>query len=187
MIHTSLVLSLQSSMANAAESAHSAHSNEIPTVIIWQFVNLAILFSALIYLLKDSVKKSFADKKTEFLAQAEKSKAAQAEAEKSYLEIKQKLDQFNLSANGSVSRARDEAQELRKQMVSDAKNQAQRLKEEATSSAKNESLRAQRKLHSQVVADVLNMARTVLSKDIGSNDHQKLQSDFSKNIQVVNP
>ncbi len=167
--------------------AASAHGNEIPSVTLWQIVNLAILFTALIYLLKDSVRNQFASKRSTFLAEAEKSKAAQHEAEKTYLEIKIKLEEFNSSVEASLARARKEAQDLGQQIIADAKAQALRIDEEATNSNKNENLKAQLRLHSQVVSDVIGMARSVLSKDIGSSDHQKLQNDFSKNIQAVSP
>ncbi len=173
--------------AKAADSAHGAHSNEIPSVVIWQFINLAILFGALIYLLKDKIKATFVERRAQFLAEAEKSKAAQVEAEKGYLEIKKRLEQFNASVDMSLVKARSEAEELKKQIITDTKMQAQRIKDEAFMMAKSEALRAQRQLHQQVANEVLAMARTVLSKDIGTSDHQKLQSDFSKNIQVVNP
>ncbi|MEK6774845.1 MAG: ATP synthase F0 subunit B [Bdellovibrionota bacterium] len=163
------------------------HANEIPFVTVWQFINLAILFSVLIYLLKDNVRKFFSDKRTVFLTEAEKSKVAQAEAEKGYLEIKKKLEDFNRGVETSSLRARTEAQELKKQMISDAKSQAQKIKDEALVSAKNETMKAQRKLHQQVVSEVISLSRAVLAKDIGNVDHQKLQSEFSKNIQAVNP
>lgn len=171
----------------SAAFAASAQGNEIPSVTLWQVVNLAILFTALIYLLKDTVKNQFATKRSTFLAEAERSKAARHEAEKTYLETKKKLADFNSSVEASLARARKEAQELALQITADAKAQAVRINEEAMISNKNENLKAQRRLHSQVVSDVIGMARSVLSKDIGSSDHQKLQNDFSKNIQAVSP
>lgn len=182
-----LFLSFYGLAVQATEGAHGAHSNEIPSVVLWQFINLSILFVALVYLLKDKVRATFADRQRLFLAEAEKSKVAQAEAERGYLEIKKRLEQFNAGVDSSVLKARSEAQDLKNQMITESKTQAQKIKEEAVLTAKNESLRAQRKLHSQIVTEVLGMARNVLAKDIGTNDHQKLQSDFSKNIQAVNP
>jgi len=166
-------------------AAGGGHSNEIPGVILWQVVNLGILLGALVYFLKDTVIKAFADKRTAFLAEFEKSKAAQATAEKSYLDVKAKLEELNRTANQSVSKAEKEAEEMKKLMIADAKSAAAKVREESQRAAMHDTSKAQRNLQIKIATEAISAARSILSKDIGSSDHQKLQSDFTKNIQAV--
>ena len=174
-------------IAGASGAEHGAHSNEIPQTVLWQFLNLAILFGGLFYYLKDSVVQTFSKRREVFLVQAEKSKAAQKSAESEFLDIKHKLDILNSTANESISRARAEANDLKEKLLKEAQAASERIRKDAEETIKVEAEKALQHLKVQVILDAIAAARTVLSKDIGSSDHQNLQNEFTKNIQVVSP
>lgn len=171
----------------AAHGEHEAGPVEIPRVVLYQLINVVIMFGALYYFLKDVVVKVYADRKANYLAAAQKSQAAREEAEKQFVDIKHKLDQLETSESESLSRARAEANDMKHALIKEAQEAAARIKNEAEQTAKIEILKAQMHLREQLLKDSLDAAKAVLSKDIGSADHQKLQSEFVNKVQAVNP
>lgn len=185
VVTTLIVLLVQVSLAS--DAAHGAHSNEIPSIIIWQVINLGILFAIIYKYTKQPIVDFFGSRQKDYLAQAEKSQALFKDAEKEYLDIQHRLEALKSSTDDSIKKAQQEAIELKNQMIKDAEEMASRIKEEAKQTAKIESQKVYQKLHDKIVTEAITAARSVLTRDIGAQDHQKLQSDFNKNIEVVNP
>jgi F-type H+-transporting ATPase subunit b len=182
------LLVLGASCAYAA-SGHDEHGGEIhvPKVVLYQAINVVLLFGGLIYFLKATVVKFYADRKAAYLAAAQKSQAAREEAEKQFVDIKHKLSQLESTTDESISRARAEAADMKHSLVKEAQEAAARIKHEAEQTAKLEVQKAQTHLREQLLKDSIAAAKAVLSKDIGSADHQKLQSEFVNKVQAVNP
>lgn len=185
-LFSAILVTLASYMAFAAD-AHGAHSDEVPSMVKWQAINLAILGVILYKYGKQPVVDFFQARQTDYLKQAERSKILFQDAEKEYQDIEQRLKTLNTTAGDSVEKARVEADALRKQMISDAQATAARIKDDAQATAKLESQKTTLKAKQDIVLQALNTARQVLTTDIGSQDHQKLQSEFNKNIEAVNP
>lgn len=182
------LLALGASSAFAA-SGHGEHGGEIhvPRVVLYQVINVILLFGGLYYFLKNVVVKFYADRRATYLAAAQKSQAAREEAEKQFADIKNKLDKLESSAEESVSRAKAEAADMKNSLIKEAQEIAARIKNEAEQTAKIEVQKAQTQLREQLLKDSIDAAKAVLSKDIGSADHQKLQSEFVNKVQAVNP
>lgn len=173
--------------SRAASEAHGAHSNEIPGYVLWQVINLVILGAILYKYGKQPVRDFFNARQSTYLKEAEKSRAIFAEAEKEYADIQVRLETLISKADESISQAKIDAEEMKKQMISDARTVAARIKEEALIAAKLEGQKTTIKAKNDIVLQALMNARSVLTKDIGGQDHQKLQSDFNKNIEAVSP
>ncbi len=175
------------SLGALAEGHGGAHSDEIPGYVMWQVINLTILAVALYKYGKDPIRDYFKNRQAEYLKQAEKSRAIFLEAEKEYADVKIRLETLSSTADTSIEKAKLDADELKKQMIADARAAAVRLKEEAQVAAKLEAHKATVKAKNEIVLQALSGARHVLTTDIGGQDHQKLQSDFNKNIEAVSP
>ena len=183
---TVAMISLFSSISGAASS--SGHdSNEIPGFVLWQFVNLIILGGLLYKYGKKPVADFFAARQSEYLKQAEKSKVLFQLAEKEYADIKSRLEHLKQTAESSVQKAKQDAEDIKKQMVEEARSTAARMKEETQVMAKLEAQRTNLKAKNELVLQVLSSARQVLTSDVASQDHQKLQADFNKNLEAVSP
>lgn len=181
-----LLVFLTSYMAFATE-AHAALSNEIPAMVKWQVINLAILGAILYKYGKQPMVDFFQARQTDYLKQAEKSKVLFQEAEKEYQDIEQRLKTLNATAADSIEKAKKDADGVRKNMVVEAQVAAIRIKDEAQTTAKIEAQKTTLKAKQDIVLQSLMTARQVLTTDIGSQDHQKLQSEFNKNIEAVSP
>jgi F-type H+-transporting ATPase subunit b len=191
-IKSTFFLMLISTAALAAEQAseHAIehHETGIPTAtIFWQAFNLFFVILIVIYATRKSLPEFYRQRQAGYVASAKKAEQAQFEAEKHLLDIKHKLEHLNTSYDESVARAHAEAADLRKQLIADAQEQARRVRTEAEITVKVEMQKAQRDLREHFVKDSISMARKVLSQDIASADHQKLQTEFTKNIEAVSP
>lgn len=181
-LFTSLLFILLPAISIASSEAH--HSEGIPKVVIYQFINVAILVAGIIYFAKDGVVAFFADRKAAYLAAAEKSAQAREAAEKNFAELNLKLSQLNSSREDAIKRARENASEMKQQIISEAALVSKRISDEARLTAKLEIERAQRELRNQLLKDSIEAAKMVLSKDINAADHEKLQKDFASQVGV---
>lgn len=174
-------------MSSFALAEGGSHQAGIPHSVYWQTLNLVILFGGLIYFIKDTLKKLFSDRQKTFVETAQKSKKAEEEAEKQLLDIKHKLDMLNSTKEESLARAKAEAVDHKKNLMQEAQTVAERIKKETKESVRLEGQRAFNQLKKQTIEESIAMSRKVLVTDIGAQDHQKLQNDFSKNLSGVNP
>jgi F-type H+-transporting ATPase subunit b len=181
-----LTLGTSVAFASGDQGGHGSPI-EVPRVVLYQLINVVVLFAALVYFLKGTVVKFYADRKANYLAAAQRSQTAREEAEKQFIDIKHKLSQLESSEDESLSRAKAEATDMRRSLIKEAQEAAARIKNEAEQTAKIEIQKAQTHLREQLLKDSLAAARAILSKDIGSADHQKLQSEFVNKVQAVNP
>lgn len=181
-----LILTLASASA-LAEAAHGAHSNEIPKFVIWQVINLIILGAILYKVGRKPLQGFFNARQTDYLKQAEKSRMIFQEAEKEYADVKTRLETLTSTADSSIEKAKRDAEDVRKQMIADAKLLATRIKDEAQTTAKIEAQKTTARAKNNIVLQALAGARQVLTTDIAGQDHQRLQSDFNKNIEAVSP
>lgn len=173
-------------IANAASDAH--HGGGIPVATIgWQVFNLTIVFGIIYYFTRKTIPEIFRQRQETYLHSAKKAEQAKLEAEKQYNEIKHRLENLQSTKEESLARATAEAADLKRQILKEAQDQTKRIKDEASVTVKIELQKAKRDLHEKFVKESVGMARQVLSKDIGSSDHQKLQSEFARNIEAVSP
>lgn len=168
-----------------AEGGH--HSEGVPKVVYWQALNLVILFSVLIYFVSGTIKKLFNDRYEMFLESAKKSKLAEEKAQRELIDIKHKIDMLSSGREESLARARAEAADHKNNLIQEAKSTASRIRKEGQEMAQLEAQRAFFNLKQSAVQESINQSRKVLTTDIGAQDHQKLQNEFSKNIAGVHP
>lgn len=174
---------LASSVAVAASGAH--HGDGAPIQVYWQAANVLIILIGGYYLVGKKIIATFPDRRAAFLKESEKSKAIQQEAEKKLLDIKHRLTLLENTAAESVERARAEAADMRNQLIVEAKQFAEKIRREAEAAAQIEIASAKRSLHEEVVKESVRQARELLKKDVAQSDQQRLQDQFSTQIEGV--
>ena len=161
-------------------------SMEIPVkTIVYQTINLSILFGGLVYFLRQTIKDVFAARASNFVAAANKSEEAKAQAEQSFVDIKHKIDVLEANRDETIARANAEASDMRARLLADAKELASKIQAEAKIAADGEIMRAKSELQEKFIAETISTTRALFQKDIGVQDHQKLQSDFVHKIEAV--
>ncbi len=179
----SFILILLPIFAFAAEHGAEHHAEGVPKVVLYQFINVAILVVGLFYYAKDPIIQFFSNKHSSYILAAQKSAAAREQAEKQFLEIKNKIDHLAKNEADSLARARAHAEEMKQQILAEAKEVSARIQADAQMTVQLETKKAERELREQLLKDAVQAAHLVLAKDIGSQDHQKLQGDFTKSIE----
>lgn len=162
---------------------HAEHVIEIPSkTIFWQVFNLTIMFAGIIYFTKNQIKAAFLARRESYIEASKKSANAKKEAEKSYLEVKHKLEQLQSAQDESLARATAEAADMRNSLIAEANALAKRISDEAEQAIKIEVARAQAQLKEQLIKDSVSAARLVLVKDVATADQTKLQTEFVNHI-----
>ncbi len=179
-----------STIAQAAEEAHHAaggeHHEAIPfKLIIYQTINVVAMLIGLVIVLKKPLQTYFKEKKATFLSAAQKAEAARKTAEEERMKIQTRLEKLESTADESVSRARAEAADMKKQMLADAEEMSKRIRDEAAAAAKLEVDRAKVQLRESLIKEALEVSRQNLSSKVTAEDHKRLQTDFIQNIQAV--
>jgi F-type H+-transporting ATPase subunit b len=169
-----------------AASEHGAAHGGIPTkTVIYQILNLTLLIGGMIYFLREPTRKYFQDRRAEFLNAAQKAEAARKAAEQERMEIQVRLSKLESTADESISRARTEAADMKKQLIAEAEALSKRIREEAEIAAKFEVERAKNQLRENLIKESLEVAKVQLSSKLTEDDHKRLQSEFISNIQGV--
>ncbi|XGC80855.1 hypothetical protein ACES2L_16140 [Bdellovibrio bacteriovorus] len=181
-----LLLNLFIILAPAAVFAAGGehHGEGVPKVVIYQLINVTILFAGLIYFTKDSIVSFFSGRKAAYLEAAQKSAFAREQAEKEFVEIKHKLETLENTRAESLKKAETHSAEVKAQILAEAAEVSKRIRQDAELTVKLEVQRAQTELREQLLKDSLEAARIVMTKDLGSNDQQKLQKEFINHLGV---
>lgn len=176
------------SVTFAYAAGGSSHDlpHEIPWgTIKWQVINLTILFGALTYFLRNTVRAHFQTRRATYLELVSKAETARKEAERNKLEIKEKLAALETAAVNNRSQAEAEARELKQRIESEAKILSEKLRLEAERAIQVEIDRAKDLLKSEVLNQAVEMARESLKSEVNSSEQERLQSEFATKIQAV--
>lgn len=181
-----LITLLLAVVAHAQEhGAHGGHG-EIPYKLIsYQAINVVIMFAAMIYFLKDVVRKYFQEKKEAYLSAAKKAEIARKQAEEEHMDIQIKLSKLESTADESLHQARAEAAQLKQQLLAEAEALSKRIRDEAAQTAKLEVEKAKIRLREALIRDALEQSKQQLENQITPSDKTRLYQDFSKHVQVA--
>ncbi len=181
----SLLILLTPAALMAAGGEHGHHDIEVPKVVLYQLINVVLLVAGIIYFTKDAIAEFYSGRKSVYLEAAQRAAFAREQAEKEYVDLKNKISNIEATRAESIKKAQEHSEDARKQILSEADSVSRRIRGEAELTAKLEIQRAQRELREQLLVDSLSAARIVLTKDLGQADQQKLQNEFINNIEVV--
>lgn len=183
-----ILLTLISSFAFAAEhgagAEHGLQGQTLKTVI-YQAINIIIIFAALIYFMKKPLSDFFKNKRQAFLHEAEKASVAKKAAEVEQANLKSRLSKLENTAAESASRARAEAADMKNAIIKEAQVLSEKIKNEASGAAKLEIEKAKNQLKEQMIKEAMELSRSQLAQKVSREDHLRLQGEFLSNIQAV--
>lgn len=173
----------------AGGEAHGAVEMDEHTksVIMYQAINVGLILVAGIYYLRQPIKEFFAARLAGYMDAAEKTQAAKQAAQKEFDNIRAQLMKLETTAQESIARARAESSDLRKQLLADAEASASRIRTEAQNVTQIEVQKAVGELRAQMVADAISAAQSQLKSGVTQEDHQRLNKEFIRNIETVQP
>jgi F-type H+-transporting ATPase subunit b len=171
--------------ASAGEGPHGTDHGGIPTVVFYQAINVSIIIAVGVYLGRQKIVDFFHNKRNEFLQAQEKAQGILRLAEQEHHEVKTRLDKLKVTREESLSKAKADAVDLKRQILRDAESLAKKLKDEAILSSKIEIERAKHQLKEQLIREAFELSKKDLSSKATSDDQKKLQEDFISKVQVV--
>ncbi len=182
----SLYVFFISNIALAEEHVANGGHEEIPFKLIgYQSINVIIMIGAMVYFLKDVVRKFFSEKKEAYMAAAKRAEATRKQAEQERSDVEIKLSKLQSTADESLQQARAEAAQLKQQLMGEAEALSKRIRDEAAITAKLEIEKAKNHLREALIKDALEQSKKQLESQISTADKGRLYQDFSKNVQAV--
>lgn len=170
--------------AGAGEASLTDHDIQ---KIIYQAINVGMIIVGAVWFLAKPTRAFFIQRRTDFLAAAEKSQNIRKQAEEEREKIRQQLYKLESTAAESISRARAEAADLKGLLVREANALAEKIRKESETSAAIEVQKAKVSLRHQAIEEAAGLAEKQVSASVSSEDHARLNREFIKNIETVQP
>lgn len=171
--------------AISATAASGGHHEGVPKAVYWHAFNLALMIAGLVYFAGAGIKNMFAERKTVYLASANRARELREQAERENREIKMRLEKISITASDSISRAEADAINMKTLALKEAQEVAARIRTEAGKSAVAERERARRDLKESVIIEATDLAKQKLQKNLTTEDHKSLLSDFVSKAQAA--
>ncbi|MBC7742736.1 MAG: ATP synthase F0 subunit B [Bdellovibrionaceae bacterium] len=186
MKKTFMVTFLLSAVAMALEAAgHGEGHNAIPFEQIgWQAANLGILLIALFFFLRKSVIEAFANRRTAFLSQAEKTKAALKNAEAALQEIKTKLATLESGEGKAIENAKHESNLAKAHIIHESEVHAEKMKADLQLTLKNELEKAKSEINNLILTQAISFVTKKIN-DKSSQVSQGAEAAFLNQISQV--
>lgn len=180
-----LFFTSQFATASSPHASHGSEHAEIPIVVLYQAINVALILGFALYFGRNKIKAFFLNKQSAFLAAQDRAQQVLRHAEQDYLEVKNRLDKLKITRGETIVKAKTDANDLSTQIISDAEVLAAKVRGEAHLSAKLEIGRAKSQLKDQLVREAFELSKRDLAAKATSADQKKLQEDFISKVQVV--
>ena len=170
-----------------AASGGEHHDAGVPTrTVIFQLINLSLFVGVLVFFIRKPIRDYFSTRSLTYRDAAEKAERAIKQAELQKVEMAEQLSQLSSSADASLGKAKEEAEELKRQIIQEAENLTLTLRQEAERTVKYEIERAKAALRDEMLEQAIHVAQTRLDGKMAEPDQRRLQTEFVEKIQVVN-
>lgn len=181
-----LVVAFGAGFAWASDGAHGGEPHGIPWMsIAAQCFNLGILLAALIFALRKTATKYFAERRSVYTDLVSRADRAREEAERNRAQIAARLNDLEKTSRQSLDQVAAEAYELKERLITEAKALALKMKAEAERAVQVEVEKARHQLRDEMLNLSVEAARQALKEQIGGPEQKKLQKEFVDKIQVV--
>lgn len=182
----SIVLLVASVAVASSGGGHGTeHETGVPRVVIYQLINVLILFGGIYWGMRHKVSAFFTEKRKKFLEEQEKAKQSLVAAEKEHHEVKTRLDKLKNNRLDTISKAKADASDLHKQILADADVMAKRLHAEAELAAKIELQRAKNELREILVKEAFELSKKDITSKATAEDQKRLQKEFISKVEVA--
>jgi F-type H+-transporting ATPase subunit b len=160
----------------AAEVEHATGGHHEDVVIPlreigWQAANLGILVIAMFFFLRKSIAESFAKRRSNFIAQAEKTKEALKLAEAELADTKAKLANLENGEAKALENAKHEATLLSANLIKESEAQAAKIKADAEMTIRNELMKAKMEINAIILGEAVSQAKAKISSGAAGNVH----------------
>lgn len=169
-----VLLFLLTAATSFAEEAHRSDAVDMT----YRFINFAILFAALYYVLAKPLREFLASRSDSIRKALDEAKRVREEAEKRYREYQEKMEKLTAEARALKDSLIDEGNKEKARIIEEANKAAQRIKEQAKFSAEQEVKKARQALKEETANLIAQMTEEKLKKGINAADHERLVREY---------
>jgi len=146
--------------------------------LIQHGVNLAVLFGLLYFFTNKPLRETMKDRATGIRKELTESAKQLDQAKKRYEELEGRLTRFEDEINEMRAKAEELAKDEEVKLIERANANAARIAESAQRSIRDETNRARNTLRKEAVELAVNLAQTVLTKQVKATDQKRLAREF---------
>jgi F-type H+-transporting ATPase subunit b len=152
----------------------------------FQILNVAILFGALIYFLRDSTIAYFRRRAQAYHEEVLRARKSLKEAQSKLDELQSALTKVETTWAESLSRAQAEASELRNRLNQQSDQSTQRMIEDAKRAIQIEQNSRYQEFVAELIKAATGQVEQKLKTQLSDEDHKRLQKGFSKSLEGAN-
>ena len=169
-----IFLFLLTASTSFAEEAHRSTVLDMT----YRFINFAILFSVLYYVLAKPLKEFLASRSDTIKKSLDEAKKVREEAEKRYKEYQEKMERLVGDTKELRDSLIDEGNKEKARIIEEANKAAQRIKEQAQFSAEQEIKKARQALKEETANLIAEMTEEKLRVEIKGSDQERLVREY---------
>lgn len=164
--------------SGGGEAAGGGHDNHKLIDFGWRIVNVAILVGLLWWLSAKGIKGFFAGRREGIKDAMESAVEAKEAAQKKFDEYSAKLDKATGEIEEIAQMIRAQGQAEKEKIIEDAKRSAEKMKADATARMEQDYNKFKNELRQEAAELAVEMAESILKKQIKKADHEDMVKDF---------
>lgn len=169
--------------ASGGEGGHGGGHEGIQWMdLIKRTINFAALVFFLWYLLADKIKKYFSERKIEIANYLDEIDKEKDESEQKYKLYEQKFNEVEKDIENIRKTLIGEIENEKNKIIEEGKANSQRIIEQAKMAAEQEVINSMQELRNYVVELAGNMAMNIVSKEMNSDDQDRLVEEYINDI-----
>ena len=157
--------------------AQEGHRSELLDMT-YRFINFAILFSILYFVLAKPLKEFLASRSDSIKKSLDEAKRVRDEAEKRYKEYQEKMERLTGEARSLRDSLVDEGNREKARIIEEANKAAQRIKEQTQFSGEQEIKKARQALKEETANLITEMTEAKLKNEIKGSDQERLVREY---------
>jgi F-type H+-transporting ATPase subunit b len=158
----------------ASGDAHAVDSGALLKDFLYRFLNFAIIFGALAYILAKPLRQGLGQRRAKLIETLDQANKARVSAEAKVAEYERKLGDSDREIADLLAQAKEENGRERAKVLAEAQAIADTVRKEARLCADREIERARRELRSEAAQMAIRMAEEMLRQGITDEDRARL-------------
>jgi F-type H+-transporting ATPase subunit b len=147
------------------------------------FINFAVLMGLLIFLLRKPVTAFLQDRSQTLSKELTESEKLRAQAQAMLAQYQEKMNQLDAEVETILTKAKQDGQKLRDEILQQAQRQAAQTMENAKLAANNQADVMIENLQKEIMAAALAQASQKVAKKADTSDHQQYVNQFMEELQ----
>lgn len=174
------------SAGHGADGAHHALTKSQIMNFIWHCLNFSILAFVLFKFLKKPIVEGLSNRTQSIKNAFGELDAKRIDAERKYKEYEDKLKDLDAEAQKIFKSFIEQGEAEKEKIISQAKETAERIKSQADLYVQQEIAKARISLQREVSELAVKMSEDIISKNLTSDDHQRLIIEYLEKVVTKN-